>query len=101
MFDIVQKRRWFFILSAAVIVPGLLIMMYSTMTTGAPFRLSIDFLGGSIYELRFEAIGAGEDGIRQAFSAIGDDNVIIQQIGLGRGFPLVGSRRLPRRRGYK
>ena len=81
MFDIVQKRRWFFILSAAVIVPGLLIMMYSTMTTGAPFRLSIDFLGGSIYELRFEASGAGEDGIRQVFSAIGDDNVIIQQIG--------------------
>lgn len=81
MFDIVQKRRWFFILSALVIVPGLLIMIYSTMTTGAPFRLSIDFLGGSIYELRFDTSGAGEDGIRQVFSAIGDDNVIIQQIG--------------------
>ena len=81
MFDIVQKRRWFFILSALVIVPGLLIMIYSTMTTGAPFRLSIDFLGGSIYELRFDESGAREDGIRKVFSAIGDDNVIIQQIG--------------------
>lgn len=81
MFDIVQKRRWFFLLSAIVIVPGLLIMLYSTVTTGAPFRLSIDFLGGSIYELKFDDRGASEDGIRAIFNSIGDDNVIIQQIG--------------------
>ncbi|MCY3799024.1 MAG: protein translocase subunit SecF [Chloroflexi bacterium] len=86
MFDIVQKRRWFFILSAVVIGPGLLIMIYSTIATGAPFRLSIDFLGGSIYELRFEESGAGEDGIRQVFSTIGDENVIIQQIGPAEDF---------------
>jgi len=81
MFNIVQKRRWFFILSALVIVPGLVIMIYSTITTGAPFRLSIDFLGGSIYELKFDEGGASEDGIRGVFNTIGDDNVIIQQIG--------------------
>ncbi len=81
MFDIVQKRRWFFILSAVVIVPGLLIMLYSTLATGAPFRLSIDFLGGSIYELKFDDAGASEAGIRRIFNSVGDDNVIIQQIG--------------------
>ena len=81
MFSIVQKRRWFFILSALVIVPGLVIMIYSTLSTGAPFRLSIDFLGGSIYELKFDQGGASEDGIRRVFNAVGDDNVIIQQIG--------------------
>ena len=81
MFDIVQKRRWFFLLSAVVIVPGLLVMLYSTLSTGAPFRLSIDFLGGSIYELKFDGAGASEDGIRRIFNAVGDDNVIIQQIG--------------------
>ena len=81
MFNIVQKRRWFFALSALVIVPGLVIMIYSTISTGAPFRLSIDFLGGSIYELKFDESGASEDGIRRVFNAIGDDNVIIQQIG--------------------
>ena len=81
MFNIVQKRRWYFTLSAAVIVPGLLIMLYSAFSTGAPFRLSIDFLGGSIYELKFEQDGASEDGIRRVFNAAGDDNVIIQQIG--------------------
>jgi len=81
MFSIVQKRRWFFILSGLIIVPGLVIMIYSTLTTGAPFRLSIDFLGGSIYELKFDQSGASEDGIRRVFNAVGDDNVIIQQIG--------------------
>ncbi len=81
MFNIVQKRRWFFLLSASVIVPGLAIMIFSTLSTGAPLRLSIDFLGGSIYELKFEDAGATEDGLRQVFTAFGDDNVIIQQIG--------------------
>ena len=81
MFNIVQKRRWFFLLSAFVIVPGLAIMLFSTLSTGAPFRLSIDFLGGSIYELKFDEAGATEDGLRAVFTAFGDDNVIIQQIG--------------------
>ena len=53
MFNIVEKRRWFFMLSALFIIPGLLIMGYSWATTGAPFRLSIDFLGGSIYNITF------------------------------------------------
>ena len=81
MFKIVEKRRWFFLLSACVIVPGLLVMLLSTLSTGAPFRLSIDFVGGSIYELKFDESGATEDGIRAVFSAIGDDNIIIQRIG--------------------
>jgi len=81
VFNIVQQRRWFFSLSALVILPGLAVMIYSTLSTGAPFRLSIDFLGGSIYELKFEEGGATEDGIRRVFNAVGDDNVIIQQIG--------------------
>ncbi len=81
MFKIVEKRRWFFLLSTMVIVPGLVIMILSTLSTGAPFRLSIDFIGGSIYELKFEDAGANEAGIRQVFSAIGDDNIIIQRIG--------------------
>lgn len=81
MFSIVEKRRWFFLLSAFVIVPGLVIMIISTISTGAPFRLSIDFLGGSIYELKFEDEGASESTIGEVFAAIGDDNVIIQRLG--------------------
>jgi preprotein translocase SecF subunit len=56
-------------------------MVYSTVATGAPFRLSIDFVGGSIYELKFEEPAATEISIRETFSRNGDDNVIIQQLG--------------------
>ena len=68
LFDLVQNRRFFFLISAAIIVPGLLIMGYSTITTGAPFRLSIDFVGGSIYDLTFVEAGATEDNVRDVFA---------------------------------
>jgi preprotein translocase SecF subunit len=81
MFSLIEKRRYFFLLSAAVIVPGILIMLYSAVTTGAPFRLSIDFVGGSIYELTFTEAGATESSIRSVFSEYGDDNVTVQRLG--------------------
>lgn len=86
MFNLVEKRRWFFLLSALVIVPGLLIMVYSTITTGSPFRLSIDFVGGSIYDLSFTEAGATEANIRALFSELGDDNIIIQKLGTDQDF---------------
>ena len=81
MFNLIQKRRYFFLLSAAVIVPGLIIMIYSVLTTGAPFRLSIDFVGGSIYEVTFSGPGATESNIRAVFAEYGDEGVIVQQLG--------------------
>ncbi|MDQ7034413.1 MAG: hypothetical protein Q9P01_06130 [Anaerolineae bacterium] len=81
MFNLVEKRRWYFLISAMLIIPGLLIMGYSWTTTGAPFRLSIDFAGGSIYDLAFEGDVVSESQLREVFAANGDDNVIIQQLG--------------------
>lgn len=81
MFNLVEKRRWYFIFSSAIIIPGLLIMLFSLVTTGALFRLSIDFVGGSIYDLTFTEAGATEDNIRQTFTELGDDNVVIQRLG--------------------
>ncbi|MEO1289762.1 MAG: protein translocase subunit SecF [Chloroflexota bacterium] len=81
MFNLVEKRRWYFILSALIIIPGLLVMGYSWATTGAPFRLSIDFLGGSIYNLTFVGDDVTEDAIRTVFEANGDENPIIQSLG--------------------
>ncbi|MGB1286037.1 MAG: protein translocase subunit SecF [Aggregatilineales bacterium] len=86
LFDLVQNRRFFFLISSAVIIPGLLIMGYSTIVTGAPFRLSIDFEGGSIYDLTFNESGATEASIREVFATYGDENVIIQQLGTDEDF---------------
>lgn len=81
MYNIVEKRRWYYLLSALIIIPGLFIMLYSTITTGQPFRFSIDFQGGSIYELRFTEAGADEGSIREVFEQAGDTNPLIQQLG--------------------
>lgn len=81
MFNLVQKRRWFFLLSAAIIVPGILIMLYSLSTTGSLLRLSVDFEGGSIYEIAFTGAGATEASIREVFARFGNDNPLIQQLG--------------------
>ncbi|MGD8737182.1 MAG: protein translocase subunit SecF, partial [Anaerolineae bacterium] len=54
MFTIVEKRHWYFLLSALIIIPGLVAMVYSIATYGSPIRLGIDFTGGALLELRFE-----------------------------------------------
>lgn len=81
MFNLVQKRRLFYTISAFIIVPGIILMLYSLVTTGAPFRLSIDFQGGSIYELKFTEAGATESNINDAFAQFGMDDTSIQQLG--------------------
>lgn len=54
MFNIVEKRQWYFLLSALIILPGLVAMVYSIVTYGSPIKLGIDFTGGALVELRFE-----------------------------------------------
>ncbi|NIV38847.1 MAG: protein translocase subunit SecF [Anaerolineae bacterium] len=54
MFNIVEKRHWYFVLSALIIIPGLAAMIYSIIMFGAPVKLSIDFTGGTLLELRIE-----------------------------------------------
>ena len=81
MFNLVQKRRYFFMLSAAAIIPGILIMLYSLATTGMLFRLSNDFVGGSIYELRFTGEGANEANVQDVFERNGNRDISIQRLG--------------------
>ncbi len=43
MFNIVEKRHWYFLLSALIIIPGLVAMIYSIVLFGSPVKLGIDF----------------------------------------------------------
>ena len=61
MYKIISHRRWYYRFSALVILPGLIAMIYSLFTIGAPFHLSIDFVGGTLWEMRFDqAVRPGE-----------------------------------------
>jgi preprotein translocase SecF subunit len=54
MFNIVERRQWYFLLSALIIIPGLVAMIYSIAVYGSPVKLGIDFTGGALLELRFD-----------------------------------------------
>lgn len=53
-FDFMGKRKLWFGLSAAMLVPGLVAMILSFMWLGTPVRLGIDFTGGTLAQLTFE-----------------------------------------------
>ncbi len=53
MFDIVGKRKYYYTLSALIIVPGLIGMLISFIIFGTPLKLGIDFTSGSLMELKF------------------------------------------------
>ncbi len=85
MFQLVEKRRIFFIISALVIAAGLFLMALATWQFGQPLRLDIDFLGGSVYEFEFTTNGAAgqavsETDLRAAFMRLGEDDIIIQRL---------------------
>ncbi|MDA0245825.1 MAG: protein translocase subunit SecF [Chloroflexi bacterium] len=73
MFDIVQRRRVYFILSGVVIGLGLLAMLFSWVTTGRPFNIGVDFQSGTRFELQFtEPVEEGD--IRAVFNEFGVNN---------------------------
>jgi preprotein translocase SecF subunit len=80
MFNIVQKRRWYFIFSGILVALSLTAMVVSYVQYGQPLRIGIDFTGGSIFVLQFEeAVSEGQ--IREVFADHGLDSAIVQALG--------------------
>jgi len=82
MFNLVQKRRWYFLISGVVILIGVLTMTYSVVTleTRTPFPLSVDFRSGTRFVLRFEGpISEGQ--IRRVFADHGVTNPSVTRLG--------------------
>jgi len=80
MFSLVQKRRWYFVISAILILPGIVAMIYSTISLGSPFRLSVDFTGGSMWELSFSQ-PASPDRVRSILADAGFGDATVQAVG--------------------
>ena len=54
MFDIVGKRRWFYLFSALIMIPGIFFIALTPLTGGAVgLKFSIDFTGGTVWEVHF------------------------------------------------
>jgi preprotein translocase subunit SecF len=80
MFNIVEKRHWYFLLSALFIIPGLVAMVYSTAMFGSPIKLGIDFTGGALLELRFDQ-NVQPAQVRQVFVNNGYAGTTVQTTG--------------------
>jgi len=53
--DIIGKRRWFFLFSGIIVVPGLFFILLGPITGGkAGLQFSIDYTGGTQWEIRFK-----------------------------------------------
>lgn len=73
MFNIAQRRRTYFILSALVIGLGVAAMIYSLVTTGTLFPLGVDFRSGTRFEVQFTE-PVTENQIRDVFAGFGINN---------------------------
>ena len=63
MFQIIQRRYYYFALSGSLILAGILAMLISWGIAGQPFGISVDFAGGARFEVQFTE-PASEDEIR-------------------------------------
>jgi protein-export membrane protein SecD/preprotein translocase SecF subunit len=69
--DFVGKRRWYFLLSILMIVPGLVAIGVNLAQTGVPFQLGIDFTGGTNWEITDITRQPTTDEVRAIFGRYG------------------------------
>ncbi len=73
MFNLVQYRRYYFLLSGILLGLGFAAMIYCLITIGTPFRLGVDFQSGTRFEVQFSQ-PVNEEQIRQVFQTFGVNN---------------------------
>ena len=82
--NIVRHRRWFFLLSALMVVPSIIsLMVPPTLKAG------IDFTGGSALTIQFETDVEADD-VRKRVVDLGHDDASVQPVGDGSFFIRVG-----------
>ena len=82
MFNIVGKRGWYFVISALVIIPGLLSMIAPPgwAAGGSGLRPGIDFSSGSVLTVAFVE-PADPDAVRNVMSGVGHPEALVQSVG--------------------
>jgi preprotein translocase SecF subunit len=72
MFDLVGKRNWFFLLSGLIVIPGLFFILLTPLTNGAAgVKFSIDYTGGTEWQIRFAGPQPSQSAIQAVLVAQG------------------------------
>jgi len=84
VFDIVGKRRWFFLLSAIITIPGLLFILLTPLTNGAAgLKFSIDYTGGTEWSIRFADPNVSAEAVHDELIRLGQEEASVTRTGRG------------------
>jgi preprotein translocase SecF subunit len=70
MFDVIGKRRFFYALSLALTIPGLIFILL-TPFTDLGLQFTIDYTGGTRWEIKFEDANVTPEQVEDVFTANG------------------------------
>jgi preprotein translocase subunit SecF len=70
VFDIIGKRRWFYLFSLLITVPGLFFILLTPTGSGG-LQFTIDYTGGTRWEIRFENAAVTPDQVKAVFAEQG------------------------------
>jgi preprotein translocase SecF subunit len=76
VFDVIGKRRWFYLASLILTIPGLVFILL-TPFTDAGLQFTIDYTGGTKWEIRFEDPSVTPDQVEAVFEEEGLESVAI------------------------
>jgi preprotein translocase SecF subunit len=70
VFDVIGKRRWFYLFSLLITIPGLFFILL-TPTGDGGLKFTIDYTGGTRWEIRFENAAVTPDQVKAVFAEQG------------------------------
>ena len=70
MFDVIGKRRWFYLISLAITIPGLVFILLTPFTQYG-LQFTIDYTGGTKWEIRFQDPTVTPDQVEAVFAKQG------------------------------
>jgi preprotein translocase subunit SecF len=75
--DIIGKRNWFFLFSGLIVVPGLFFILLGPITGGkAGLQFSIDYTGGTLWEIHFKNPSVTPAQVHAVLAAKGYDSQV-------------------------
>jgi preprotein translocase subunit SecF len=84
VFDIIGKKRWFFLVSLLVTIPGLIFILLTPITNGAEgLKFSIDYTGGTEWSIKFKDENVTAEQLRAELVALGQDDATVTRTGQG------------------
>ena len=76
MLDIVGKRRWYFLFSALITVPGVIFILLGGL------KPSVDFTGGTVWQVRYAETPTPAE-VQQALVELGHTDATVRDVGDG------------------